>query len=384
MNILYLSDILNVHDERLLAQFREAGHDITLLTFYQRTPELPAFVEGLKIIREKYATYPDGAGASRWKLVRAPEYRRDEARACLKIKETLRRGRYDTVFANWALTSGYVAAHAEAKPLILFPWGSDILVWPKLHRGFAERAIRALRSSSLVVCNSRTAAEEAKKLARLRPDAVEVLPIELDPARFEPRERNDALRKELGFADRTVIVSTRPLKEMYDHPTLLSAVAQEGLENVAVLLVGEGNLREDLEKRANDLGIADRVRFAGMVENQRIPEYLAAGDIYVTCSRNDSASLGLLEALAMGLPSVASDIPPNREWIADGQSGWLFPVAKPDTLAEVLRKVVGDEKDRQEIALRGRAIALARADARKNFPKLVARIEALVRAAKSD
>ena len=201
----------NVHDERLLHQFRETGHDITPLTFFHGAPEFPKFVEGLKIIHEKYATYPDGAGASRWRLIRAVEYRRDEARACLKIKEVLRTHRFDVVFANWALTSGYVAAHAGAQPLALFPWGSDILVWPKLHRGFAERAVKALRSANLVVCNSRTAADEAKRLGRLRPENVEVLPIELDGDRFEPRPRNDELRESLGLAGKDVIVSTRSL-----------------------------------------------------------------------------------------------------------------------------------------------------------------------------
>ena len=382
MNILYLSDILNVHDERLLSQFRAAGHTVTLLTFFHRAPELPKFVTemGLNIIHEKYATYPDGAGASRWRLIRAVEYRRDEARACLKIKEVMRRNRFDVVFANWALTSGYVAAHALAKPLCLFPWGSDILVWPKLHRGFAERATKALRTADLVVCNSKTAAEEAKRLARLRPDTVEVLPIELDGGKFEPRPRNDALRAQWGIADKTVIISTRPLKEMYDHPTLLAALSKPGMEKFAVALVGEGNLRADLEKRAADLKVADRVKFIGMVDNEKIPDHLAAGDIYVTCSRSDSASLGLLEAMASGLPVVASDIPANREWIADGQSGWVFPGGNSEALSKVLIKAAESEQNRQEVALRGRAIALARADARKNFPRLLARIETLAKA----
>ncbi len=55
MNILYLSDILNVHDERLLSQFRAAGHTVTLLTFFHRAPELPKFVQemGLTIIHEQ-------------------------------------------------------------------------------------------------------------------------------------------------------------------------------------------------------------------------------------------------------------------------------------------------------------------------------------------
>lgn len=380
MKILYLSDILNVHDERLLAQFRAAGHDVTLLTFFHRAPELPKFVQGLRVIHEKYETYPDGAGASRWRLIRAVEYRRDEARACLKIKEVLRHGRFDVVFANWALTSGYVAAHAGAKPLALFPWGSDILVWPKLHRGFADRAVKALRTADLVVCNSKTAAEEAKRLAKLRPDRVEILPIELDGGKFEPRARNDELRASWGFGDHLVVISTRPLKEMYDHQTLLAAVARPGLEKLAVALIGDGNLRGELEKRARELKIESRVKFVGMVENEKIPEYLAAGDVYATCSRSDSASLGLLEAMAMGLPVVASDIPANREWIADGQSGWLFACGSAEALAEALQKAGADDKNRQEVAFRGRAIALARADCRKNFPKLVARIEALAQA----
>ena len=100
----------------------------------------------------------------------------------------------------------------------------------------------------------------------------------------------------------------------------------------------------------------------------------------MTSSRSDSASLGLLEAMAAGLPCVASDIPPNREWIADGQSGWLFTVGKPDALTEVLRKIAPDEEGRGEMALRGRAIALARADSRKNFPRLMERVEGLTRA----
>ncbi|HXG62887.1 MAG TPA: glycosyltransferase [Planctomycetota bacterium] len=380
MKILYLSDILNIHDERLLTQFRGAGHDVTLLTFFHRAPELPKFVRDLKVIHERYATYPDGAGASRWRLIRAVEYRRDEARACLKIKDVLRQNRFDVVFANWALTSGYVAAHAGARPLALFPWGSDILVWPKLHRGFAERAVKALRTADLVVCNSKTAAEEAKRLARLRPDRVEVLPIELDAARFEPRPRNDELRAHWGLGDRAVVLSTRPLKELYDHPTLLAALARPGMEKFAAVFVGDGNLRADLERKAQDLKVADRVRFVGLVENERIPEYLAAADLYVTCSRSDSASLGLLEAMAMAIPVVASDIPANREWVAPGQSGWLFPVGDSEALAGALSAAMADDKNRQEVALRGRAIALARADSRKNFPKLLARIEALAHA----
>lgn len=382
MKILYLSDILNIHDERLLEHFRNGGHDVTLLTFFHRAPELPEFTKGLKIIHERYGTYPDGAGASRWRLIRAAEYRRDEARACLKIKEVLRSHRFDVVFANWALTSGYVAAHAGARPLALFPWGSDILVWPKLHRGFAARAMKALKSADLVVCNSKTAAEEAKRLGRLRPDRVEILPIELDSDRFQPRPRNDELRAAWGFGDMKVIISTRPLKELYDHPTLLSAVSRPGLEKFAVALVGDGNLRADLERRANDLKIGNRVKFVGMVPNDKIPDYLAAGDIYATCSRSDSASLGLLEAMAMGLPCVASDIPANREWIAHGQSGWLFPVGNAEGLHKALQDAAADEKNMQEVALRGRAIALARADSRKNFPRLLARIEALAKAAK--
>jgi glycosyltransferase involved in cell wall biosynthesis len=380
MKILYLSDILNVHDERLLSQFKGAGHDVTILTFFHRSPELPKFVKDFPVIHEKYQTYPDGAGASRWRLIRAVEYRRDEARACLKIKEVVHKGRFDVIFANWALTSGYVAAHAGARPLALFPWGSDILVWPKLHRGFAQRAVKALRTADLVVCNSKTAAEEAKRLARLRPDIVEVLPIELDGGKFEPRPRNDELRASWGFGDRFVILSTRPLKEMYDHPSLLAALAKPGLENCAAVFVGEGNLKEELEKRAEELKISDRVRFLGMVDNEKIPDYLAAADLYATCSRSDSASLGLLEAMAMGVPVVASDIPANREWIADGQSGWVFPVGSADGLAASIGKAVSDEKNRQEIAFRARAIALARADCRKNFPRLLARIEALAKA----
>ena len=92
MNILHLSDILNVHDERLIKQFLGAGHGVTLLTFFHRAPELPKFIEGIRVIHERYQMYPDGNGASRWKLIHDISYKRDEARIRDAI-EPLRRDR---------------------------------------------------------------------------------------------------------------------------------------------------------------------------------------------------------------------------------------------------------------------------------------------------
>ena len=85
----------------------------------------------------------------------------------------------------------------------------------------------------------------------------------------------------------------------------------------------------------------------------------------------------------MGDADVDRIITNHREWIADGQSGWVFPGGNSEALSKVLLKVAENEQNRQEVALRGRAISLARADARKNFPRLLARIETLAKLAKA-
>jgi glycosyltransferase involved in cell wall biosynthesis len=106
---------------------------------------------------------------------------------------------------------------------------------------------------------------------------------------------------------------------------------------VKFLIAGDGSERGSLEKEVKDLKITEYVQFLGRVPHDEMPSLLARSDIYVSTSCYDGTSVSLLEALASGAFPVVTDIPSNREWIDDGDNGFLVPKEDEILLA---RKIV--------------------------------------------
>jgi glycosyltransferase involved in cell wall biosynthesis len=119
-------------------------------------------------------------------------------------------------------------------------------------------------------------------------------------------------------------------------PTLLRAVAKQ--PETALLLAGDGDLRSDFEQLANDLGITDRVVFAGRVETAELPSLYRAADLLVLPSetRGEAFGMVLLEAMASGRPVIASDLPGVRSVVDHGADGLLVEAGNSEALAAAL------------------------------------------------
>ena len=111
--------------------------------------------------------------------------------------------------------------------------------------------------------------------------------------------------------------------------------------------------------------VMDRVQFVGQVNQDKLPAYYQASDLYVSASHSDGSSVSMMEALASGLPALVSDIPGNREWIDGTDAGWLFPGGDADALANGLINAV---KNRKELDVNGKA-ARKLAEERASWPK---------------
>jgi glycosyltransferase involved in cell wall biosynthesis len=124
-------------------------------------------------------------------------------------------------------------------------------------------------------------------------------------------------------------------------------LAAEGLE-FSVTFVGDGPMRTSLTERVRELGVQDKVRFAGQVSD--VEAWLERSQIVVRPSYTEGLALAILEAMAAGRCNVVSDIPPNRELIDDGRTGLTFRSGDAADLAETLRRVIAEPQLRAELA----------------------------------
>jgi len=146
-----------------------------------------------------------------------------------------------------------------------------------------------------------------------------------------------------AFADRRaalLVLTCGRLESQKDHATLLRAFAQiHSRTNATLAILGEGSLLQVLQSQAHELGISNAVTFAGFVHNTR--DWMRRADLFVLSSRFEGMSNVLIEALACGLPIVATDCPGGtREVLADGRFGTLVPVGDDLAMAVAIENIL--------------------------------------------
>jgi glycosyltransferase involved in cell wall biosynthesis len=143
---------------------------------------------------------------------------------------------------------------------------------------------------------------------------------------------------------------------------------------LVLLMAGRsGDVSEDLERLRDRLGLKEQVRFLGHRED--VPEILAAADLFVFPSFYEGLPGAVLEAMALGLPIVASDIDPVRETVEEGRNALLVKPASPDKLASAIERLLEDRPAAQAFGRRGREIF----EERFTLEQSMARVLALYR-----
>lgn len=160
-----------------------------------------------------------------------------------------------------------------------------------------------------------------------------------------------------GSARRGLVLAVARLVRGKGLDVLLEALAllEAGGVRAEALLVGDGPERERLERRSRELGLGGRVRFAGAVGQDRLRELYAAASVFCLPSFSEGVPVVLMEAMAMGVPVVASRITGVPELVAEGESGLLVAPGRADQLADALREVLcADEDERRAMGAAGR------------------------------
>jgi L-malate glycosyltransferase len=159
----------------------------------------------------------------------------------------------------------------------------------------------------------------------------------IEPGSRPPLAARLAARSSLGLApDALVVVTAGRLDPVKDLPALIDALAivRRGQSAARLVIIGDGPERARLEQQAATLGLTSAVSFAGYRGDVR--QLLAAADVYANSSIHEGISLTILEAMAAGLPVVATRVGGTPEVVLDPETGVLVPVRSPAALAAAL------------------------------------------------
>ncbi len=199
---------------------------------------------------------------------------------------------------------------------------------------------RQIRRTHAMTANSNSVADFYASVGVPR-ELMTVIPNALPMT--QPRYSRQEARNILGLANEHRVVGfvgrLAPQKRLHDVIWGFQLLHQL-VDNARMVLIGSGPVRDTLADLATSLGCRDRVVFAGHREDAFA--LMAAFDAFILGSDFEGMSNSLMEAMSLGLPCVASDIPPNRELITDGDTGLLFPVGNSPVLARLSASVLSD------------------------------------------
>jgi len=183
---------------------------------------------------------------------------------------------------------------------------------------------------------------------------IEVIYNGIDSSRYNVKVDEAKKRGELGIEknDKVIGLGVR-LSEQKGICYLIEALdlIVKSHPDVKLLIIGDGELRIELQRMSEQLGLTDKVIFTGFRTD--IPELLKVIDIYVLPSLLEGHPLVLLEAMAAGKPIVATEINGNRETVIHGHTGFLVPPRDTPKLADALCRLLADDTLRHDMGLKG-------------------------------
>jgi glycosyltransferase involved in cell wall biosynthesis len=172
-----------------------------------------------------------------------------------------------------------------------------------------------------------------------------VIPHGIDLTHLSPNGDGEVDRAQLGITRRPLIFFLAQLDRTHYFKglhILFDALAR--IPEAALVVGGDGNMRREYESRAQALGLAERVHFAGDIPDEQLPTYYRAADVVVLPSvdRTEAFGLVLLEAMACGRPVVASRLPGVRTLVDEGRTGYLVEPGNAVDLAETIERCAAE------------------------------------------
>jgi L-malate glycosyltransferase len=363
MRILYFTRDYSPHDHRFLSALAETEHEVFLLRLERRN----ALVDDRPVPQNiRQIVWKGGYEPFRWR--NAFSMRKDLQRVIREVKP-------DLIHAGPVQTTAFLAAWSRFRPLVTMSWGTDLLQDADSSSTLRWLTRYTLRHSSVLVGDCQAVADKAA-LMGYPPQRTVVFPWGVDLKVFSPAKKTGSYYP-VGQNSSFILLSLRSWEPLYGVDVIVKAFALAARQapGLHLVLLGSGSQAGLINRLIIDNDIHDKVTIGGQVSNVDLPQYYRDADLYLSASHSDGSSVSLMEALACGLPVLVSNIPGNREWIAPGEQGWLFPDGDVNALAEGILRAMRLRDELKIMGSNARLIAEQRADWKQNFQQLLVAYE---------
>lgn len=317
-----------------------------------------------------------------------------------KLQELVHRGRADVLLSQSAGAIPYVqraqrelhlpaviVIHTALGSGLYSQWRAATSLRGVLRFGFALAQAplhwvlwrRAVAVADAVVTPSEEVAVDARTEFGAPLERITVIPNGVDVQRFAPMpEARMARRLELGLAP-TAFVALAVTRLVPEKGVQVALRALAQVPEATLLVAGEGPYSQTLFRVAQQLDVAHRVRFLGFVARERLPEYMSAADVFVMPTLcKEGFPVSVVEAMACGVPPVASRIGGIPTAIDAERTGLLFSTGESDRLAQALLRLTRDEELRARLAAAARAEAVERFSIERMVGDMLAVLERVV------
>jgi len=369
MRILYFSRDYTTHDHRFLSALAQTDHKV----YYLRLENRGQHLEDRPI--------PPGIELINWAGGNAPARLRDGPRLLSNLKRIIQKIEPDLIHAGPIQRSAFLVALCGFRPLVSVSWGYDLLHDAQQNAFWRWATRYTLKRSAVMIGDCDTIRELA--ISHGMPDErIATFPWGVDLEHFSPVSEITDTKLQPSYASSSTpftLLSTRGWEPIYGVEVIARAFVQVARQRPELRLVMLGNgsqaarLNQILRQANSDIqpGNSKQVIFPGQIHFAELPRYYRSADLYLAASYSDGASISLIEAMACGCPVLISDIPGNREWIAPGENGWLFPPGDENALASAILNAVNQRDNLPQMGRAARYIAEQRADWKQNFQKLL-------------
>jgi glycosyltransferase involved in cell wall biosynthesis len=360
MKICFIGEGTSIHTQRWVNFFAEKGHEIHLISSHF-PPDYLGYEPTIRF-HQLSRLVPQI-----WKVSRYPS----GIRWLFQVREYIKKIKPDVLDTHYITIHGYLGAISGFHPLILTAWGSDVLIVPKRYPIHRLLTRYSLKKADIAVCDSETVKKRLLALGA-EPGKIRIIYNGIDTQQFNPGYRNQALREKLGAGKAAIVISIRHLTPTYNVEMLIRAIpiVLERAPETIFIIGGDGVQKAYLENVATALGVTDNTRFIGYVPHDELPQYLASSDIYVSTSISDSSSMSLQEAMACGLAPVVTDLPANREWVTDGENGFIVGQNNISALADKVVYLINNRNVRNSFGKAGQKLIQERAEYRVEMERV--------------